>query len=217
MPESDPRSRSPAYLIWEEYFADAEALERVKALGGVRDQGAWRPLGEEETWAVERAIVVAISAAFERYIAELFTVVARRCGWRKSRIEERLAEFGSISLRGDVLEFLKEEGVAPGTRSRLTDLRWPSLRFANPNASNVSRLFEGVLDGEDVWGGVTAVGQLSGEQVRKLVDNHLQDRHDIAHGRARYRPLKAGPIDKTLLAFRALVPSLDECAYGTDG
>jgi len=212
MPESRPDSRSPAYLTWEEYFADAEALEGVRAYGGIRTQGTLRGLDEAETWAVERAIVVAISAAFERYVAELFTVVARRRGWREGRIERRLAEFGSISLRGDVLEVLNKAGVAPETRSKLSDLRWPSLRFTNPNSSNVSRLFLPVLDGRDVWSGVIAAGWLSGEQVKELVDDHLQDRHDIAHGRERRRPLKAGPIDGTIAAFREFVPSLDECA-----
>ncbi|MBM3497884.1 MAG: hypothetical protein FJX74_04350 [Armatimonadetes bacterium] len=214
MPESRLDSQSPAYLIWEEYLADAEALERVRACGGVWSQGASRPLDEEETWAVERAIVVAISAAFERYVVELFTVVARRRGWKPSRIKRHLAQFGSISLHGDILAFLEEEGVAPETRSKLSDLRWPSLRFANPSSPNVSRLFSPVLGGKDVWSGVTAAGQLSEEQVKELVDSHLEDRHDIAHGRERRRPLRAGPIDDTISAFREFVPSLDECANG---
>jgi len=146
---------SPAYDQWTEHVSDAAALQRLREVGGTRVRNAWIPLTPLETDVLGRAAVVALSAAFERYVVELFRVAAVEVGVSIFRVEEHLLHFAG-----------------------------EQRRFANPNAANVGDLFGLVFPGDSVWVGVCTPSR-SEESAQRFVDDHQEDRHGVAHGRLR--------------------------------
>jgi len=204
--------RSLAYDGWREYSADADALGTVRASGCTRADGDLVPLTDHERYALERAIVVALSAAFEHYVVDLFRVAALEMGRTKFWAEERLSDFGASGPDAIVEEFAQDGAAARGvSREKLGALLRasapPKRQFANPTSMNVRELFQHLFPQDDVWVGVTTCTQ-SDEMVREFVDMHQEDRHDVAHGRAR-GPLRTGDVANTKHEFGRIVCELD--------
>jgi len=169
---------SPAYDQWTEYVSDAVALQRLRQVGCTRVAHACVSLTEIEVGALGRAVLVALSAAFERYIVELFRVAASESGRSRFWAEEALRD--------------------PSGDGR---------RFANPSAPNVRGLFGLLFHEEDVWAGITTALR-SEEMVQVFVDEHLQHRHDVAHGRDR-PSFDAESVGERIQEFEKVVQSLD--------
>ena len=190
----------------------SDALGTVRASGYTRADGDFVPLADHERHALERAMVVALSAAFEHYIVDLFRVAAFEMGRTKVWAEERLGDFGASELAAIVEQLTRGGAAVPGVSreklwTRLQASALPKRQFANPNSENVRELFQHLFPRDDVWAGVTTRTQ-SDEMVREFVDMHQEDRHDVAHGRAR-GPLRTGDVANTKHEFRRIVCELD--------
>ena len=144
---------SPAYEEWAAYVADARALRNIGDTGCRRVGESCLPLSSAETETLCRAALVALSAAFERYVVGLFGLAASETGRSGLWAQERL-----LDPTGD------------------------DRRFANPSARNVRQLFGLLFHGQDVWAGI-ATPMRSEDMVQEYVDEHQQYRHDVAHGR----------------------------------
>jgi hypothetical protein len=173
------------------------------------------PLLEADIAALCRATTVALSAAFERYIVELFSVLAVAAGLTDYRVQQHLLEFSSGTISQRLARALAAGvGVLGLTQTEASALRaeagGPRRRFANPNARNVRLLFQLVFPGDDIWAGVCTLSN-SEEMVQGLVNRQQDERHALAHGRDRKVPSPA-EVGSRLAEFELIVCALDDSA-----
>ncbi len=176
---------SAAYAEWELYKRDAELLEALGAAHGAL--GSLLPPGSaagEAEQAARRASVIAVAAAYERYVINLFCDVARALGGQCAQVGRALA-------------------WTPTGRTH-------PLRIAlrTPAPREVRQLFARAVPGEDIWSGITTRLSPTCGSVLMFVGDHLLMRHEFAHGANR------GPVSDALIRdrienFGAIVRALD--------